>query len=64
MKTHIIILRKLINRILTSVKKNEVVLCVLVRLDLQHILLSGKSLQVDEGVPCILKPNSLPKMTT
>lgn len=64
MKTHIIILRKLVNRILTSVKKNEVVLCVLIRLDLQDILLSGKSLQVDECVPCILKPTSLPKMTT
>lgn len=62
--TDLIILRKLLNRILTSVKKNEAVLCVPIRIDHQDILLSGKSLQIDECIPFILKQNSLPKITT
>lgn len=51
MTTHIIILRKLRNTVFTLVKKNKVVLCVLIRIDLQDILvlivLSEKSLQID-----------------
>ena len=48
----IIILRKLINRILTPVKMNEVVLYVLKRIDIQDIPLGGKSWQINTHFLC------------
>jgi hypothetical protein len=56
--TDMIILKKLISRILTRVKKNDTVLCLLLtRIDPQDILLSGKGMQTDACIPFILKQN-------